>query len=60
MGILRAVAPAIIAYLVGKGYVSADQGGTIAAAIITLGSAVWSVATNIEAQAKPPVPPVKQ
>lgn len=45
-GVLRAVAPALIAYLVGKGVIpAADYGGVIAAAA-TLIAAVWSVKSN--------------
>ena len=55
MGILRAIVPGIVGFLVGKGYIPADQGGEIAAAIITLGAAGWSVVSNLE-----PKPEVKK
>ena len=53
MGIARAVVPALVAYLVGKGYISASAAGDLGAAIITVLAATWSVASNVEA--KPPV-----
>ena len=64
MGILRAIVPGLVGYLVGKGYIPADQGGEVAAAIITLGAAGWSVVTNLEnkpaAPAAPATPEVKK
>jgi hypothetical protein len=47
-GILRAVVPAAIAYAVGKGWISSSDAADITAALITLGSAAWSVTTNLE------------
>lgn len=48
MGILRAVVPAMVAYLVAKGWVSDSNAADVGAAIITIGSAVWSVVSNME------------
>lgn len=56
MGILRAVVPGLVGYLVGKGYIPAGEAADLTAAIITIGAAGWSVATNLEA--KPATPPV--
>lgn len=51
-GILRAVLPAALAYCVGKGWISQSQVADITTAIITIGAAVWSVATNVESKSK--------
>ena len=45
-GIVRAIVPAIVAYLAGKGYFSADTAATIGAAILAVAAAVWSVLNN--------------
>lgn len=45
-GILRAVIPAVLAYAVGRGWLSTSQVGEITAAIVTLVAAGWSVASN--------------
>lgn len=45
-GILRAVIPALLAYAVGRGWLSDSSVGEITAAVITLVSAVWSVTSN--------------
>ena len=50
-GILRAVLPAGIAYAVGKGVLPAGDYSDIVAAIVTLGSAIWSVKTNVAPKA---------
>ena len=42
-GIIRAVAPAVIAYLAGKGIIPASDYGDLIAAISALAAAVWSV-----------------
>jgi len=55
MGILRAVVPAIIAYLVGAGIIPGDQAAALGSAILTIGAAGWSVVTNLET--KPAVKP---
>ncbi len=46
-GILRAVIPAILAFAVGKGWISQGTVGDITAAIVTLVAAAWSVKSNI-------------
>ena len=57
MGMLRAIVPGLVGYLVGKGLIPAGQAADVGAAIITLGAAAWSVASNIETKpaATPPV-----
>jgi hypothetical protein len=45
-GILRAVVPALLAYVVGKGYISAGAAADITAAVVAVASAVWSVISN--------------
>ena len=52
MGVLRAMVPGVVGYLVGKGYIGSDQAGTLIAAIVTLASAGWSIVTNIEGKGK--------
>lgn len=46
-GVLRAVLPAGIAYAVGKGILPAGDYSAVIAAIVALGSAVWSVKSNV-------------
>ena len=45
-GIIRALFPAIIAYLVGKGIIPAGDYGSVMTAIIALIAAVWSIFSN--------------
>lgn len=45
-GVIRALGPAIIAYLVGAGIVPAGDYSAVIAGVIALVSAVWSVKTN--------------
>ena len=47
-GILRAVIPGVIAYAVGKGWVSASSAADLGAAVITIVMAGWSVYSNQE------------
>jgi len=47
-GIIRAVLPAILAYAVGRGWITNDQVGEITTAVVTIVMAGWSVVTNIE------------
>jgi hypothetical protein len=42
LGIARAIIPAIVAYLVGRGWISESAAGEIAAAVVTIISAIWS------------------
>ena len=46
-GIARAVVPAIVAYLVGKGYLTQSSAGDVSAAIIAILAAGWSVKSNV-------------
>ena len=50
-GILRALVPAAVAYLVGKGYLTESSAASVIAAVIALLSAGWSVQTNSDASA---------
>ena len=45
-GIIRAIVPALCAYLVGKGYISAGSVGDITAAIVAVAAALWSIKSN--------------
>jgi len=47
-GVLRAVVPTLLAYAVGKGWITNDQVGQITAAFVTIAAAVWSIWTNWE------------
>ena len=62
-GIARALVPALIAYIVGKGWLSQSSATDVSAAIIALLAAGWSVQTNSDASAIKTVtamPDVKQ
>ena len=45
-GIVRAVVPALLAYAVGKGWITSSMGGDITAAAVAVASAIWSVQNN--------------
>ena len=45
-GILRAVIPALAAYVAGKGWLPLDTASDIGAGVITIIAAVWSWRTN--------------
>lgn len=45
-GVIRAVFPPAIAYLVGKGILPAGDYGAVATGIVSLFTAIWSVHTN--------------
>jgi hypothetical protein len=45
-GIIRAIFPAAIAYLVGKGTLPAGDYSTVVTGLIALVTAVWSVHSN--------------
>lgn len=45
-GPLRAVVPAFVAYMVGRGWIPAGSAADIGAAVIALGAAGWSVYSN--------------
>jgi uncharacterized membrane protein HdeD (DUF308 family) len=51
-GILRAIVPAGVAFAVGKGWIAQSNATDLITALVALGSAVWSVYTNIEAKPK--------
>lgn len=50
-GLARALVPAIVAYIVGKGYLSQSSAADVSAAIIALLAAGWSVQTHSDASA---------
>jgi hypothetical protein len=50
-GIARALVPSIVAYVVGKGYLSQSSAADVSAAIIALLAAGWSVQTHTDANA---------
>ena len=52
MGVLRAVIPALLAYAVGRHWITESVAGEIGAAIIAGGAAWWSAATNQEDKPK--------
>lgn len=45
-GVIRAVAPAVIAYLVGKGTIPAADYGPLLAGVTAVVAAVWSIWSN--------------
>lgn len=45
-GVLRAVVPALLAYAVGNGWISAGAVGDITTAVVAVAAAVWSVFSN--------------
>lgn len=49
-GILRALVPAVLAYAVGKGWITQGSVGDIMAAVLAIASAAWSVKTNLPAK----------
>jgi len=53
-GVIRAVLPAVLAYAVGRGWISNEQVGDVTAAVVTITAAVWSIITNIEAAESKP------
>jgi hypothetical protein len=52
MGIVRALVPALVAYLVGKGIVPSGEAADFGAALIAMGAAGWSVFTNWDDKSK--------
>lgn len=48
LGILRALLPALMAYAVGRGWVSESSAGEVTAAIVTLAAAGWSLAVHTD------------
>lgn len=49
-GVLRAVLPALLAYAVGKGWVSSSSVADITAGIIAVGAALWSIFAHTTTQ----------
>lgn len=45
-GVLRALIPAVLAYAVGRGWITESSAGEVGAAIVTILSAGWSIHTN--------------
>jgi len=45
-GVIRAVAPAALAYAVGRGWLPAGSVADITAAIVAIAAALWSVKSN--------------
>lgn len=45
-GILRAIVPALVAYIAGKGWMPADAATNAGAGLITILAAIWSWKTN--------------
>jgi hypothetical protein len=48
-GVLRSLVPALVAYLVGKGYLTESSAAGVGAALVALISAGWSVKSNTTA-----------
>lgn len=48
LGIVRAVVPAVLAYAVGAKLIDAGVVGDITAAVVTLASVGWSIATHTQ------------
>ncbi len=46
-GILRAIVPAVVAFVAGKGWVPADTATNIGAGVIAILAAIWSWQTNV-------------
>jgi hypothetical protein len=45
-GVIRAIFPPVIAYLVGKGTLPAGDYGTVVTGVVSLVTAIWSVHSN--------------
>jgi len=45
-GVIRAVLPPIVAFLIGKGVLPAGDYGSVVTGLVALVTAVWSVRTN--------------
>jgi hypothetical protein len=48
LGILRALLPAALAYVVGKGWVPAGSAGDIGAAVVAIATAFWSYTSHTD------------
>ncbi len=45
-GVIRAIVPPVIAYLVGKGTLPAGDYGTVVTGFVSLLTAIWSIHSN--------------
>ena len=45
-GIVRAIVPPVLSFLIGKGIIPAGDYSTVITAALSLGTAVWSIHTN--------------
>ena len=45
-GIIRAVVPALLAYAVGKGWLTTSMAADISAGVVAVAAAIWSVHNN--------------
>jgi hypothetical protein len=45
-GIVRAIAPPVLSFLIGKGVIPAGDYSAVLTAALSLGTAIWSVHTN--------------
>ena len=45
-GIIRAVVPAVVAWLVGKGYIPGGSAADVSSALVAIGAAIWSIQNN--------------
>ena len=46
-GILRAIVPAVTAYIAGKGWIPADTAADVGAGVVAILAAIWSWRTNV-------------
>ena len=46
-GIIRALVPPVIAYLIGKGTLPAGDYGAVVTGLVAVVTAIWSVRTNV-------------
>jgi hypothetical protein len=45
-GVLRAVVPSMLAYAVGKGWITQSSVGDITSAAVAIAAALWSIQSN--------------
>jgi hypothetical protein len=46
-GVIRAIVPPVLAYLIGKGTLPAGDYSAVVTGLVALTTAVWSVRTNV-------------
>jgi hypothetical protein len=51
-GIVRAIVPPVLSFLIGKGVIPAGDYSAVITAVLSLGTAVWSIHTNRTAAPK--------